>query len=368
MHGAAAHLPGGGADRRRVAVRRAAPPERPPPRRQPPGLPPRARARVQGAELAEPHRLRCSGLNAPEKAVLLRLSSQLRRQGISAWYMQPRGSFASAARLRPCGTQAGGGSYARMPSQVLAASDAEIRSTSAMQCIANVADCIDPTRDLGARAGPAAGGGRGRGRGHGLPAPAPASHRAPRPQVQQRAAGCRRPRGRLRCAPAAARPRLCQDRAARGARRAAGAIRRRAARLGAAAARCNAWERPPCPVRRPAAYSAPPGARADFGISKMKDRTFLSTVMNSAAGTPAYMVRRWAPLRIQMACSMLATMRLPDSLFACTSAHASVSVPLCCSAVQAASAAGAQAPEAFEGQQVTEKVDMCALHYSVGLG
>jgi len=45
--------------------------------------------------------------------------------------------------------------------------------------------------------------------------------------------------------------------------------------------------------------------RADFGISKMKDRTFLSTVMNSAAGTPAYMVRRQAPLRLQAARSML---------------------------------------------------------------
>lgn len=54
-------------------------------------------------------------------------------------------------------------------------------------------------------------------------------------------------------------------------------------------------------------------------------------------------------------------MWLPDSLIACTSVHASV--PLRCSAVQAATAAGAQALEAFEGQQVTEKVDMCASHH-----
>ena len=96
----------------------------------------------------------------------------------------------------------------------------------------------------------------------------------------------------------------------------------------------------------------------------MKDRTFLSTVMNSAAGTPAYMVRHWARRRFQTARSMLASiMWLPDSLIACTLVHASV--PLRCCAVQAASAARAQAPEAVEGQQVTEKVDMCAPHRMV---
>jgi hypothetical protein len=252
VHGAAAHLPGGGAHRRGVAVRRAAPPERPPPRRQPPGLPACAGAHALGADPAQSHRMRCSGLlrDGPKGTVMVRLLTPAAPASSQLLHMQPRGSVAPAALLQPCGTHAGSAAMRACFSRVFAAPCAEIRSVS----VSNVADCIGLTRHQGARAGAAAERGRGCGRGHGLPAPAPARHRAPRPQVQQRAAGRRRPRGRLRCAPrrrpAAALPGAGRARRlkGRGARRGAP---RRAARLAAAAFGCDAWERPVRPARRP---------------------------------------------------------------------------------------------------------------------
>lgn len=64
----------------------------------------------------------------------------------------------------------------------------------------------------------------------------------------------------------------------------------------------------------------------------------MSTVMTSTAGTPAYMVRDRHP-------------QDRHALAACSCWHQPAGFTV---------RWRAQAPEAFEGQQVTEKVDMCA--------